>query len=181
MIPKLLAVCLLGAVFMAGATPARADRDAVQFFSDIRVAPDTTVHDAVCFFCSVKAEGEVRGDIVVFFGNVYLAGRADHDVVNFFGKVTAVDNAQIDNNLVSFFGMIRLGEDVSIGRDMVAMFGAVRAPESVTVGHDRVAMPFLIFLGPMVLLGLMITVIVQAIRAGRRRRFLEGYGVPPWP
>jgi len=111
MIRRLLAVCLLGALFAAAATPARADRDAVQFFSDIHVAPDTTVHDAVCFFCNVRIDGEVRGDLVVFFGNVHLAGKADHDVVNFFGETTAADNAQIGNNLVNFFGIIRLGED----------------------------------------------------------------------
>ena len=179
MIRRILALCMIGAAFAAAATPAHADRDAVQFFSDIRVAPGTTVYDAVCFFCSVKVEGEVRGNMVVFFGNVHLAGKADNDVVNFFGKVTAEDKAQIGNNLVSFFGMIRLGEDVSVGRDMVAMFGVVHAPESVTVGNNRVAMPFLIFLGPLVLLGLVVTVIVQAVRAGRRRRLLH-YGAPPW-
>jgi hypothetical protein len=59
------------------------------------------------------------------------------------------------------------------------MFGVVHAPESVTVGNNRVAMPFLIFLGPLVLLGLVVTVIVQAVRAGRRRRLLH-YGAPPW-
>src|ERR1035438_9826627 len=131
---RLLAVCLIGAALGAAATPARADRDAVQFFSDIRVAPDAAVHDAVCFFCSANIEGEAKGNVVVFFGNVHLAGKADHDVVNFFGKVSAEDKAQIGNSLVSFFGMIRLGEDVSVGKDMVSMFGVVRAPESVSVG-----------------------------------------------
>jgi hypothetical protein len=179
MIRRLLAACLLGAVFAAAATPARADRDAVQFFSDIRVAPDTTVHDAVCFFCSVRVEGEVRGNLVVFFGNIHLAGKADHDVVNFFGKASADDNAQIGGDLVSFFGMIRLGENVSVGRDMVAMFGVVRAPESVTVGNNRVAMPFWIFLGPLVLVGLVVIVIVHEVRAGRRRRLLQNYSIPP--
>jgi len=55
---RLLAVCLIGAAFAAAATPARADRDAVQFFSNIRVAPDATVHDAVCFFCNADVEGK---------------------------------------------------------------------------------------------------------------------------
>jgi len=134
---RLLAVCLIGAAFAAAATPARADRDAVQFFSNIRVAPDATVHDAVCFFCNADVEGEAKGNVVVFFGNVHIAGKADHDVVNFFGEVSADDKAQIGNSLVSFFGMVRLGEGVSIGRDMVSMFGVVRAPESVSVGNNR--------------------------------------------
>jgi len=132
MIQRMLAVCLLAAAFAVTATPARADRDAVQFGTNINVAPDATVHDAVCFFCSVNVEGKVTGDIVVFFGNVHLAGDAQHDVVNFFGNVKAENGATIEKDLVSFFGTIRLGENVTIGKDMVAMFGSVHAADSNT-------------------------------------------------
>ena len=179
MIRRLLAVCLLGAVFAAAATPAHADRDAVQFFSDIRVAPGTTVHDAVCFFCSVKVEGEVRGNMVVFFGNVHLAGKADNDVVNFFGKVTAEDNSSIENNLVSFFGGIHLGENVIVGHDMVAMFGGVHAPGSVSVGNNRVVQPAWIFFGPLGFLIIIVIVIAREIRTQRRNQRLRGVPFPP--
>ncbi len=175
----ILAICLLGAAFAAAATPAYADRDAVHFFSDIKVAPDATVHDAVCFFCSVHDEGEVEGDIVVFFGSVHIAGKADHDVVNFFGNVSADDNAQIGQDLVSFFGEIRLGQNVSVGKDMVSMFGFVRSPESVSVGHDRVTMPFIIVLAPLILIGLVVIFVVYQVRAHRRRQFLSAYNFPP--
>jgi hypothetical protein len=175
---RFLAVSLLGAAF--GAFPAHADRDAVQLFSDIHIAQDATVHDAVCFFCSVHSEGEVRGDVVVFFGNIHLAGRADHDVVNFFGKVTAEDNTQIGNDLVSMFGVIRLGENVSVGKDMVAMFGMARAPASVTVGGDRVAMPGAVLFIPFIVVGLIVVLIVSAVRSQRRRHILGGPGHPPW-
>jgi hypothetical protein len=133
MIQRILAVCLLGVALSASATPASADRNAVQIFSDIRVPPDTWVHNTICFFCSVKVEGEAKGNVVVFFGNVHIAGKADQDVVNFFGRVSAADKAQIGSSLVSLFGMTRLGEDVSVGNDLVVMFGVVRAPETVTV------------------------------------------------
>jgi hypothetical protein len=175
----MLGVCLLGAALVAAATPARAERDAVQFFSDIRVAPDATVHDAVCFFCSVRLDGETKGDVVVFFGNIHIAGKADHDVVNFFGKVSADDNARIGGDLVGFFGMVKLGEGVSVGKDMVTMFGVVSAPESVTVGHNRVAMPPWIFLGPLILVALVVILIVHEYRASQRRRLMRGYGYPP--
>jgi hypothetical protein len=181
MIQRMLAVSLLGAAFVAAATPARADNDAVHFFSNIHVSPNATVHDAVCFFCSVNAEGEVRGDIVVFFGDIHIAGKPKHDVVNFFGSVSADDNAQIGNDLVSFFGMIRLGENVSVGKDMVAMFGVVRAPESVTVGRDRVGMPAWVVFGPLIFLALVVILIVHEFRAYRRRQYLRGYPFPPRP
>ena len=176
---RMLAICLLGAAFAAAATPARADRDDVHFFSNIQVASDATVHDAVCFFCNVNIDGEVQGDTVVFFGNVHIAGKANHDVVNFFGEVSASDNAQIGDDLVSFFGLIRLGENVSVGKDMVAMFGIVNAPDSVSVGHDRVAMPAMILFAPMALVGLIVILVVRGYRAHRRRQFLAGYGYPP--
>ena len=179
MIQRMLAVSLLAAAFAVTATPARADRDAVQFGTNINVAPDATVHDAVCFFCSVNVEGKVTGDIVVFFGNVHLAGDAQHDVVNFFGNVKAENGATIEKDLVSFFGTIRLGENVTIGKDMVAMFGSVHAPASVTVGNDRVIQPGWILWGPLLFIGLIVIVIVREYRAYHRRLVLRGYPFPP--
>jgi hypothetical protein len=177
----MLAVSLLGAALLAAAPAARADGDAVHFAENIDVAPNSTVHDAVCFLCSVNVEGEVKGDIVVFFGNVHIAGRANHDVVNFFGKVTADDNAQIGNDLVNFFGFIRLGENVSVGRDMVEMFGMERTPESVTVGRDRVHIPGIVLYGPLMLVGLVVILIVSQVRSYRRRQYLYYYPYPPRP
>jgi len=181
MIQRIFAVSLLAAAFAAASAPAFADRDAVQFFSNIRVAPDSTVGDAVCFFCSVNVEGEVQGDVVVFFGNVHIAGRANHDVVDFFGKVTADDNTQIGDDLVSFFGAVRLGENVSVGKDLVAVFGLLRAPESVTVGGDHVAIPAWIVFAPLIFVGLVVILIVHEVHARRRRQFLRGYTFPPRP
>jgi hypothetical protein len=178
MILKKLALCLLASVF-AAAVPAYADHDAVQFGSNINVAAGETVHDAVCFFCSVHSEGKITGDVVVFFGNVHINGDAQHDVVNFFGKVTAENNSSIDNNLVSFFGVIRLGENVSVGHDLVAMFGTLRAADSVSVGNNRVVQPGWILFVPLCFIGLIIALIVREYRAYRRRLLLRGYPFPP--
>ncbi len=114
-----LAVCFLIAASASGRLPRclpAPSEDAVQFFRNINVTPDQPVKDAVCFFCSVRVEGNVNGDIVVFFGNVRLNGQAHHDVVNFFGSVPAADNSSIGGDLVSFFGYVRLGENVSVRR-----------------------------------------------------------------
>jgi hypothetical protein len=178
---RLAVLCLLAAAFAVCATPARADRDAVQFGSNINVSHDATVHDAVCFFCSVNVEGKVDGDIVVFFGNVRLSGEARHDVVNFFGTVTVGDNVSIKNNLVSMFGSIRAGEDVSVGKDMVAIFGSVHAPESVSVGGDRVVQPGWVFGFPLLLTFLVFILLVREYRAHRRRQVLRSYQIPPQP
>ena len=120
---RTLLLSLLAAAFALAASPARANQDAVQFGSDIDISAGNPVHDAVCFFCSVHAEGEVNGDIVVFFGNIHLDGDAHHDVVDFFGNITAADNSSVGGDMVNFFGSARLGENVTVAKDMVTMFG----------------------------------------------------------
>jgi hypothetical protein len=177
---RLLAVCLLALAFGAFATQARANRDEVQFGSTIHVARDTSIHDAVCFFCDVDADGTVEGDIVVFFGDIHIGNSANHDVVNFFGSIKADNNAHIGQDMVSMFGTVRLGEDVSVGKDLVAMFGSVRTAESVTVGGDRVVQPGWVFWGPLMIIALVIVVVVGEFRRHRRRAYLH-YPMPPRP
>jgi hypothetical protein len=176
---RFLALCLFGAALAVAASPARAEDDAVQFFNNIEVTPDSPVNDAVCFFCNVNAHGDVRGDIVVFFGNVRLDGQAHQDVVNFFGTVTAADNSAIGGDLVSFFGSIRLGENVRVNQDLVAMFGTVQTPASVSIGQDHVVFSPWIFFGPLLIIFLIVFVIVHEVRAYRVRRFAQAYPLPP--
>ncbi len=180
MIRRIFALTLLCAAF-ASAAPARAEHDEVQFFSNIHVGPNATIHDAVCFFCSVDLEGKATGDVVVFFGHTHIESDAQHDVVNFFGQVTADDNATINHDLVSMFGRVRLGENVHVGQDLVAMFGTVHASDSVTVDGDRVVQPAWIFFAPLIFFAVVIVLIVREYRAYRRRAFLRGYGFPPRP
>jgi len=176
---RLLNVCVLVATLVAFAAPARASKDIVQFGTNIEVAPDTTAHDTVCFFCSVNDRGSVEGDIVVFFGNVHIDGHANHDVVNFFGNVTLTNDSTIGQDLVSMFGTIRLGENVSIGKDLVAMFGRLRAAPSVNVGGDRVVQPGWIVWGPLLILSLVVILIVREVRSQRRRAYLRGFPLHP--
>jgi hypothetical protein len=178
---RILAILLLGAAYAAAATPARAEQDEVQFLSNIEVSPGSTVHDAVCFFCSVDIEGKATGDVVVFFGNTHIASDAQHDVVNFFGHVTADDNASIDHDLVSFFGNVRLGENVHVGEDLVTMFGTLHTGQGVSVERDRVVEPAIVFFGPLFFLILVLILIVREYRSYRRRQFLRAYQFPPRP
>jgi acyl-[acyl carrier protein]--UDP-N-acetylglucosamine O-acyltransferase len=179
MIRRTVAVALFCAAFASA--HAHANEDSVQFFTNIHVAADEQVHDAVCFFCNVEAEGKVTGDVVVFFGNIDLAGTAQHDVVSIFGNVTGDDNAAIDNNLVSIFGSVRLGDHVHIGEDLVAVFGSLRTGQGVTVGGDRVVEPGVVFFGPFFILIIVFIVVIREFRCWRRRQFLRGYGYPPHP
>ncbi len=179
---RALIFSLLLTVFAFVPMRAHANDDAVQFGSDITVSPDHPVHDAVCFFCSVHADGEVTGDIVVFFGGVHINGTARRDVVNFFGGTRLGDNAVVDRDLVNFFGSVRAGENVQIGRSVVIIFGSLRAPASFSIGKDRFILPGWVLWIPFIIFASIIIVIVRTIRAWQwRRRMYAGYAVPPHP
>jgi hypothetical protein len=178
---KVFALLFFATPVVAMPSLARADDDAVQFFRNIEVTPDTPVHDAVCFFCSVDAEGRINGDTVVFFGDIRLNGDAKKDVVSFFGSVSAAEGSTIGGDLVSFFGSVRLGNNVRVHKDVVAMFGTVHAPPSVSFGHDRVVFSPWIFWGPLLVVFLVIYVIVHEVRVRRMRHFAAGYPMPPVP
>jgi hypothetical protein len=178
---RLFYLCLLIVVVGTIVLPAHASKDEVQFGSTIHVPRGASIHDAVCFFCDVDADGTVEGDIVVFFGDVHIGTAANHDVVNFFGSIKADDNTHIGQDMVSMFGSVRLGEDVSIGKDLVAIFGGgLRAAESVSVGGDRVVEPAWLFWGPLFVIALVVILVVREFRAHRRRAFLR-YPIPPRP
>lgn len=170
-VPTIALFVLLTAML---ARPALAAQDIVEFGSSIDVPEQDTIHDAVCFFCSVNVEGAVNGDLVVFFGNVHINGHANHDVVNFFGEVTAEDDSSIGHDLVNFFGGVRLGQNVTVGQDTVVMFGSLRAADSANYGGSRVVEPAWLFWGPFLAVGLGIYFVVHEFRAYRRRRLL-GY------
>lgn len=163
------------------ATPAYANKDAVQFGSNIVVPEGQSIHDAVCFFCSVNAKGTIEHDVVVFFGNVHIAHESKHDIVVFFGTVRADDDASLGHDVVNFFGSVRLGENVTVGNDLVVMFGGLHAADSATILGNRVAQPIWVFWTPLIVLGLIITLIVHEVRARRRREYLAAYGYQPMP
>lgn len=172
---RLLGVTILIALMGLMVKPARAAQDMVQFGSTIEVPKDGSIHDAVCFFCSVNVHGTVRGDTVVFFGNVRIDGQTDHDVVVFFGDVDAAANTSIAHNVVNFFGRVRLGENATIGQDTVVMFGSLETAESASIGGNRVVQPGVVFWVPFLVIVLGVYFIVHEVRGRRRMRMLRGY------
>jgi|SRR6185437_8194453 len=178
---RLFSVLLLVSALLFSASPARADKDAVQFGSKIVVPEGHSIHDAVCFFCSVSAKGDIDHDVVVFFGDVHIAHQSKHDVVVFFGSVHADDNAAIGHDVVNFFGNVHLGENATVGNDLVVMFGGLDAAETANVSGTRMAQPAWLFWTPLLVLGLVITFVVRGIRESRRRHYFAAYGYPPMP
>lgn len=181
MTQRLLSAFLLASALLLAASPARAEKDAVQFGSNIVVPEGHSIHDAVCFFCSVNAKGDIDHDVVVFFGNVHISHESKHDVVVFFGTIRAEDDASIGHDMVNFFGSTHLGENVNVGGDAVVMFGSLHAADTVNIAGSRVAQPIWVFWTPLIVLGLIITLIVHEVRSYRRRQYFAAYGYPPIP
>jgi hypothetical protein len=181
MTQRLFSAFLLFLALLFSASPARADKDAVQFGDNIVVPEGQSVHDAVCFFCSVNAKGDIDHDVVVFFGNVHIAHQSRHDVVVFFGSIRTEADAAIGHDVVNFFGNVHLGENVTVGNDLVVMFGGLHAADSANITGTRFAQPIWVFWTPLLVLGLVITLIVREIRACRRRQYFAAYGYPPMP
>lgn len=181
MTQRFLSALLLASALLVAATPAYANKDAVQFGSNIVVPEGQSIHDAVCFFCSVNAKGTIDHDVVVFFGNVHIGHESKHDIVAFFGSVRADDDATIGHDVVNFFGTVHLGENVTVGNDLVVMFGNLRAADSANIAGSRVAQPVWVFWTPLIVLGLIITLIVHEVRSRRRRDYFAAYGYPPMP
>lgn len=181
MTQRLVSASLLFSALLLAVTPAYANKDAVQFGSNIVVPEGQSVHDAVCFFCSVNAKGDIDHDVVVFFGNVHITHQSKHDVVVFFGSVRAEDDAAIGHDVVNFFGNVHLGENATVGNDLVVMFGGLHAADSASIAGSRFAQPIWVFWTPLLILGLIITIIVRELRASHRRRYYAAYGYPPMP
>jgi len=181
MTQRLSSAVLFFFALLLTASPAHANKDAVQFGSNIVVPEGQSVHDAVCFFCSVNAKGDIDHDVVVFFGNVHIAHQSKHDVVVFFGTVRAEDDAAVGHDVVNFFGNVHLGENATVGNDLVVMFGGLQAADSANIAGNRIAQPIWVFWTPMIVLGLIIALIVREIRAAHRRRYFALYGYPPMP
>jgi len=173
-ISQIWLVCGLALLVLA-AKPAWAAKDVVHFGSSIDVGPGESIHDAVCFFCSVNVKGTVHGDTVVFFGDVRIDGRAEDDVVNFFGSVKAADDTVIGHDLVNFFGGVELGKNVTVGEDAVVMFGQMRESSSSSVGGSKVVESGLLFWVPFLIIGGMVSFAVRELRWMRRRRLLRRY------
>ncbi len=166
---KRLFPALLAAALAWSAAPAHAD-DTVHIGSNIHVATDATIDNAVCIFCSVRVDGKVTGDVVAIFGNVRLRGGAQHDVVSIFGSLRAEKGSSIEDNVVSVFGGVHLGDGVAVGQDLVALFGNLEMADTATVGGDRVVQPAWIALVPLLFFALLVSIVVREVRANRRRK-----------
>ena len=138
--------------FVVLSSAAFADRDRTQVGHTISVGPDEEVGEVTCFGCSIRVRGHVSGDATAFGGSIVVE-----------------DQGQVGGDATVFGGDIRIDKQVKIGGDVTVFGGQIRRDPAATVGGDVTNMGghgwiFLIFLTPLIFLGLFLALIVWLIR-----------------
>jgi predicted acyltransferase (DUF342 family) len=155
---RFLSAAVIFVVVISSVALADGNRDRTQVGNTINIGPDEVVQDATCFGCSVRVRGHVAGDVTAFGGSVVIE-----------------QDAQVGGDTTIFGGDLRLDKDAKIGRDVTVFGGRIRRDAGSTVGGDVTNMGgpgwvFLIFLMPLIFLGLFIALIVWLIRLVMRPR-----------
>ncbi|MGP0017755.1 MAG: hypothetical protein ACLPHP_04230 [Candidatus Sulfotelmatobacter sp.] len=148
---RLSAWFLLVVAFTAAAFGASL-HERTQTGHNISVGPGEEVSEATCFGCSIRVRGHVAGDVTAFGGSIVIE-----------------DQGQVGGDATTFGGDIRLDKDVSVKGDVTVFGGRIRRDPAATVGGDTTNMGgpgwvVLIFLLPLVFLGLFVVLIVWFIR-----------------
>lgn len=99
--------------------------DRVAMFSTILVTRDRPAADVACIFCTVRVEGDVRGDVAVMFGTVSVAeGRTiSGDVAMLFSSLKAEEGARINGDVATMFSSAQIAPSAHIRGDR-AMLGS---------------------------------------------------------
>ena len=93
--------------------------DRAGIFSTIVVSRDRPAADIACMFCTVRVEGDVRGDVAVLFGTVSVAeGRTiSGDVALLFSTLRAEEGARINGDLATAFSTAQIAPSAHIRGD----------------------------------------------------------------
>jgi hypothetical protein len=152
---RYLRVIYTGLIFIAALSSAAfadRDRDRTQVGSNISIGPEEEVGEATCFGCSIRVRGHVSGDVTAFGGSIVVE-----------------DQGQVGGDATVFGGDVRIAKEVKVGGDVTVFGGRIRRDPAATVGGDVTTMGgpgwiFLIFLTPLIFVGLFVAFIVWLIR-----------------
>lgn len=147
-----LPACLLFSIIFSTNVFASRDRDRTQVGHAINIGPDEEASDVTCFGCSIRVRGHVSSDVTAFGGNVVIE-----------------DGGEVRGDITAFGGGVRLDKQTNVGGDITVFGGRIQRDPAATVGGDVTNMGgpgwmVLIFLAPMIVLGLFVALIVWVIR-----------------
>ena len=128
-----------------------------QFGHNINIGPNDKVGDLTCFGCSI---------------HVHDGAEVASDVTTFGGSIVIDDQAQVAGDVTAFGGDIRLAK-VRVAGDVTVLGGQIRRDPGASISGDVTSMGgrgwlVLIFLTPLLVLGLFIALIVWLVQRARR-------------
>lgn len=143
---------LFGLALSTVAFAAKSAPDHTQTGSDINVAPGEETGELTCFGCSVRIRGHVLGDVTTFGGSIVVE-----------------DGGHVDGEATTFAGGLRLERDAGIKGDVTVFGGRIRRDASATIGGEITNFGggiwiVILFLFPLLFLGLFVAFIVWLIR-----------------
>ena len=130
--------------------------DRTQFNHAIRVEDGEKVSDVTCINCSIYVRGQVAGDATAIHGNVVL-----------------YQGASVAGDVTTILGDARLESGSTVGGDLTSVGGAVRRDLGATISGNVTSMEskaimLVAVVGPLLVLGLIIALIVWLIQRHRR-------------
>ncbi len=145
-------VYMLFCIVITTSAWADGSRERTQAGSNINIGPKEEVSEATCFGCSIRVRGRVSGDVTAFGGSVVVE-----------------DQGQVGGDIATFAGSIRLGKEANVGGDVAVFGGRIQRDPRATVGGDVTTMGgpgwmIVIFLAPLIFLGLFVFLVVWLIR-----------------
>ena len=125
--------------------------DRAGIFSSIVVSRDRPAADVACMFCTVRVEGDVRGDVAVLFGTVSVA-----------------EGQTISGDVAMLFSTLTVGEGARINGDLATAFSTAQIAPGAHVRGDRAMLAsglgIAVLLGPVLLLIGVVWLIVWGLR-----------------
>jgi len=153
-----MVLILLGAFtpLFAVESDSSADTGRVQTGRDIWVQPGEKASDVTCFACSIHVRGAVSGDAFALGGRIVVepGGAIAGDVATMAGNIVVENGASVGGDVAAIGGRVRRFPQAAIGGDVA----------SLGIGWLAV-----IALVPLVMLGLLVTLIVWLVRRSKQR------------
>jgi len=101
---RMLGYAFLMLVVLARTSVAVA-QERISYGRDLVVPAGETLDEVVCFFCMVRVEGAVKGDVVAIGAGIEVRGRAE-EVVALGGSVRLLPGATVDGDAVATGGRV---------------------------------------------------------------------------
>ena len=148
----LLLLCLS----LSTAALAKENPSYTQLGRNISVGPNDKTGDLTCFGCSIRVRGQVAGDVTAFGGSVVIE-----------------DQGQVAGDVTGFGGDIRLDKGVKVAGDVTVFGGEIHRDPQANIAGDVTSMGgrgwlVVIFLTPIVVLGLLVAFVVWLVQRLRR-------------